>query len=110
MRYVVEGLILLANTALMRIQVELKTVWVKNRILGPIEDILVALRGLRDVVEKDSRLSAYITVFLSTISDRRKELMYSTDYSEIVHLVSDWGSIFITLEEDCLKSFSRLEK
>ena len=110
MKYAIEGLILLANTALMRIQIELKTVWVRTRILGPIDDILIALRGLREIVEKDSSLSHYITVFIATISSRRKELMYSTDYSEIVHLVSDWGSIFLTLEGDCLKSFSRLEK
>lgn len=110
MKHAVEGLILLANTALMRMRIELKTVWVKTRILGPIEDILIALRGLRDVVEKDSRLSGYITVFISTISDRRKELMISVDYSEIIHLVSDWGSILLTLEGDCLESLGRLEK
>ena len=110
MKYAIEGLILLANTALMRIQIELKTVWVKNRILGPIEDILIALRGLREIVEKDSSLSHYITVFIATISSRREELMKSVGYSEIEHLVSDWGSIFQTLEEDCLKSLSCLEK
>jgi len=105
MKYVIEGLILLANTALMRIQVELETVWVKNRILGPIEDILVALRGLQEVVKEDRRLYDYVTVFISTISKRREELRSGADYSEIEHLVSDWGSIFQSLEKDCLKRF-----
>lgn len=106
MKHAIMGLILLANTALMRIQEELEVVWVKNRILGPIEDILLALRGLREVVEDDRRLTDYITVFISTISKKREELRSSVDYSEIKNLVSDWGSIFQTLEEDCLVRFS----
>jgi len=105
-KHVIEGLILLANTALMRIRVELETVWVKSRIIGPISDVLVALRGLRDVVEKDIRLSDYIGVFIETILRRRQELIDSVDYSEIEHHINDWGSIFQSLEEDCLKSIS----
>ena len=105
MKYVIEGLILLANTALFRIREELQVVWVKNRILGPIEDILVALRGLQEVVKEDRRLYDYVTVFIATISKRREILMSNVVYSEIEHLVSDWGSIFQSLEKDCLSRF-----
>jgi hypothetical protein len=109
-KYAIEGLVLLANTALWRIHNEVETTRIRTRVTGPISDILIALMGLKEVMYEHKRMVSYIETFIDTVTKRKNEFVNNDNSLGAEYLLSEWGSIFQVIEEDSLRMLGYLKE